>query len=205
MIADVARWSDGERKLEALGLDVESIEGAVLYGHAERATYTEFDAPGAGEYARWTRQIRRLSEVYVPQGWTRINPDNQPTLVHPKNRHSLIVASGNSFTGTRFGMPSTKNPRGRSVKNAVENNVALLDFADIDPVFGGLRETWMLLTFLSPDGQIYSEVSLPHSMNGDFITGWRHRLIIPPIDPQGIYIEDRQEEPPSYDFAIARK
>lgn len=205
MIVEAGNRNEGERKLESLGLDIRSIHDALLYGHAERETYTSFDAPGAGEYARWTRQIRRLSEVYVPQGWTRINPDNQPTIVHPSNRHSLVVASGNVFTGTRYATPSTKNPRGRSIRTAVDNNAALVDLAAVDPALAGLKETWMLLSFHSPDGKIYSEVSLPNSMSGEFISGWHDRILIPPVDPDGGESDSREEEPPSYDFAVVRK
>lgn len=205
MILDAYSSAEGSRRLEGLGLDVPTIHDVLLYGQAERDTYTDFDARGAGEYARWSRQVRRLSEKYVPRGWTRINPDNQPTIVHPSNRHCVVVAGGNSLTGIRFGNPTTKNPRGRTFRDAVGGNAVLFDLEDIEPVLGGLKETWILLTFASPDGKLYSEVSLPNGMTGDYISGWQERILVPPFDPQGGIHNAGEEEPPSYDFAISRK
>jgi hypothetical protein len=55
------------------------------------------------------------------------------------------------------------------------------------------------------EGMIQAEVSLPDEMTGDFITSWRHRIFIPPLDPSaGPFRRDGEEEPPSYDFAIVR-
>lgn len=197
-----------ERKLKQLGLDVPLIHDALLYGHAEAATYTTFDALGAGEYARWSREARRLAERLVPEDWERINPDNQPTLVHPSNRWCLVVTSGSSGTGWRHATPTTKNPKGRSIREAVMENaeLALLRPQEVKPALAGLRETWMLLTYVDINDQIWSEVSLPSEMLGDQIAAWEHRILIPKLDPSGDPDLLRgEEEPPSYDFDIVRK
>lgn len=199
----------GERRLSQLGLDVPTIHEILLYGNAEAATYTEFDAPGSSEVARWSRHVRRASEIFVPAGWKRINPDNQPTLVHPSTRWCLIVASGNSYTGVRYGRSTTKNPKGRTFRQAVQDNadLALFTLADLKPELAGLRETWVLLTYVNIDGEIQSEVSQPQEMDGEFITDWQHRILIPKIDPGAAPdgADQGGEEPPSYDFDIARK
>lgn len=206
MILEARLHDEGLERLSALGLDVPTIHDVLLYGQAERATYTNFDARGAGEYARWDRHVQRLSESYVARGWTRIDPDNQPTIVHPSNKHCVVVASGNAFTGGRFGTPTTKNPRGRSFQEAVGSNAVLMDLQDVEPVLEGLHETWVLLTFASSDGKLYSEVSLPSNMTGNYITAWKYRILIPQINPQGPLAEHNEEEGlPSYDFKIARK
>jgi hypothetical protein len=197
-----------ERKLKQLGLDVPLINQVLLYGHAEAATYTVFDPPGAGEYARWSRQCRKASELLVPEDWVRINPDNQPTLVHPSKKWCLVVTSGTSGTGANYATPTTKNPKGRSIREAVSENaeLALLRPQEIDPALAGLRETWMLLTFVDINDHIWSEVSLPSEMPGDQITAWEHRILIPTLDPSGgPGVQGGEEEPPSYDFDIVRK
>jgi hypothetical protein len=197
-----------DRKLKQLGLDVPLIHEVLLYGNAEAATYTNFDAPGAGEYARWTRECRRLSELLVPAGWERMNPDNQPTLVHPSNEWCLVVTSGSSGTGVRYATPTTKNPKGRSIRAAVMDNseLVLLRPQDVTPALAGLRETWMLMTNVDINGHIWSEVSLPSEMEGDQITAWEQRILITTIDPSsGPQVHDGEEEPPSYDFDIVRK
>jgi len=197
-----------DRKLKQLGLDVPLIHEVLLYGHAEAATYTTFDAPGAGEYARWSREARRLSELLVLDDWERMNPDNQPTLVHPSNEWCLVVTSGSSGTGVKYATPTTKNPKGRSIREAVMENaeLALLRPQDVNPALAGLRETWMLMTYLNIDDQIQSEISLPSEMEGDQIVAWEHRILIPTIDPSaGPESQGREEEPPSYDFDIVRK
>lgn len=132
----------GRDRLADLGLDVPTIHNVLAVGAAEQATYTSFDAPGASEMARWSRHIRRLSELLVPQGWARRDPLNQPTLVHPAARHCLLVTSGSVWTGTDLGVPATKNPKGRSIREAVEKNseLALLSVGELDPVLEGLRD-----------------------------------------------------------------
>lgn len=197
-----------ERKLKQLGLDVPLIHEVLLYGNAEAATYTNFDASGAGEYARWSRHVRRLSELLVPAYWERINPDNQPTLVHPGHEWCLVVTSGGTGTGVKYATPTTKNPKGRSIRTAVTENaeLALLRPQDVEPALAGLRETWMLLTYVDINDRIWSEVSLPNGMEGDQITAWAHRVLIPTLDPStGPEVQGGEEEPPSYDFDIVRK
>lgn len=197
-----------ERKLKQLGLDVPLVHEVLLYGNAEAATYTNFDAPGAGEYARWSREARRLSELLAPEGWERLNPDNQPTLVHPSNEWCLVVTSGSAGTGVKYATPTTKNPKGRSIREAVMANseVALLLPQDLKPALAGLRETWMLLTFVDINRHIWSEISLPSEMEGDQITAWEHRILIPALDPStGPQVQGGEEEPPSYDFEVVRK
>lgn len=197
-----------ERKLKQLGLDVPMIHEVLLFGNAEAVTYTNFDAPGAGEYARWSRHVRRLTELLVHDDWERINPDNQPTLVHPSNEWCLVVTSGSNGTGVPYATPTTKNPKGRSIRAAVMENaeLALLRPQDLTPALAGLRETWMLMTYVNIEDHIQVEVSLPSEMEGDQITAWDHRILIPTIDPSaGPQSQGGEEEPPSYDFDIVRK
>jgi hypothetical protein len=198
--------ASAERRLKQLGLDVPGIHDALLFGAAEAATYTDFDPSGASEMARWSRHVRRVSEIWVPQGWQRIAPDGQPTIVHPGNKWSLVVSSGNGATGVAWARPTTNNPKGRTIREAVQGNaeLALYQPQDIEPVLEGLRETWMLLTYVNMNGEIQSEVSLPSEMPGVFITDWTHRILIPNINPDS-FPGYRSEEPPSYDFAVVRR
>lgn len=208
--------SHAERRLGQLGLSIPAIHDMLLVGHAERATYTQYDARGAGEHARWSRHVRRASELLVPEGWRRIDPDGQPTLVHPSNKWSLVVASGSGATGVPYAIPTTKNPKGRSIRDAVQGNadlaeqgsadLALFGAEEVVPTLEGLRETWVLLTFKNMEDMIQAEVSLPDEMTGDYITSWQHRIFIPTLDPSfGPSKRGGEEEPPSYDFGIVRK
>jgi hypothetical protein len=198
--------TSAEQKLKQLGLDVQDLHEVLLYGAAEANTYTENDAKGAGEHARWSRHVRRASELYVPRGWQRIDPDCQPTLVHPSNKWCLVVSSGNNATGIAYARPTTKNPKGRSIRRAVEGNaeLALYQPHDIEPALEGLRQTWMLMTYVNVEDEIQAEVSLPREMEGEYITDWTDRVLLPTIDPTGI-LGSGEEEPPSYDFSIVRK
>jgi hypothetical protein len=197
-----------ERKLGQLGLSVPCVHDILMVGHAERATYTRFDARGAGEYARWSRHVRRASEILVPEGWTRIDPDGQPTLVHPSNKWCLVVASGNSATGVPYATPTTRNPKGRTIRDAVQENaeMALFGVEELAPALEGMRETWMLLAYANMDDMVQAEVSLPDEMTGDFIASWRDRILIPTLDPSaGPARRGGEEEPPDYEFKIVRR
>lgn len=207
MIHTVEPYSHGNRKLSDLGLDVASLTDVLLYGNAEQATYTNFDSRGAGGTAAWSRRARRLSEIYTPQGWQRIDPDGQPTLVHPDGKHCVITAAGNHFTGTSWGTPTTKNPRGKTFRDAVDNNLSLFAEDEVTPDLSDIRETWVLLSFRSGDGRIYAELSLPDNMVGNHISSWYTRILLPTIDPgtPDAFGSGNEDEPPNYDFAVTRK
>ena len=118
------------------------------------------------------------------------------------------MTSGSSGTGARYATPTTKNPKGRSIREAVMENAecALLRPQDVNPALAGLRETWLLMTHANIDDQVQSEISLPKEMEGDQITAWEHRILVPTIDPtSGPEARGGEEEPPSYDFEIVRK
>jgi hypothetical protein len=206
MILNAAVPGPGRRRLAQLGLRVEHIRDALLYGAAERATYSALDANGIGEAARWSRHVRRMSEVLLADGWTRLEIDNQPTLIHPGKKWSLVVASGTGGTGDPNYRPTTKNPKGRSIREAVRANseLALFTPQSVVPDLDGLRETWILLTYAS-DSLLRAEVSLPEEMRGEFVSRWTHRIILPSIDLGGDDDEGEQEEPPDYDFVVPRR
>ncbi len=207
MLYNYANDPSARQRLAELGLTVEQVHDTLLYGAAEKATYTDLDAPGAGEYARWSRHVRRMSETLAQQGWERINPDHQPTIVHPSHEHALVITGGNSGTGLAYANPTNKNPKGRSIRNAVTGNKESVLFRpqDVQPVLGGLRQTWVLLTYIGDRGQLRAEVSLPGDMTGEQITKWIHRIILPEIDPTVGADMESEEEPPSYDFKVVRK
>jgi hypothetical protein len=197
-----------DRKLNELGLDYATIREALLYGAAEKATYTEYDAPGTGEHARWSRHVRSLTQSYVPQGWKRINPDCQPTLVHPSRKWCLVVTSGDRGTGNANARPTTNNPKGRSIRNAVAENAefALFTVQEIEPDLEGLRQTWLLMYYVNLDGEVQAEVSLPREMSGNYISDYVDRILLPNTNPSdGLPYGLGNEEPPDYDFAIVRK
>jgi hypothetical protein len=197
--------------LEWLGITVEQIHEVLAYGEAERRTYTAFDAKSVPEAARWSRHVRRASEIFVPLGWERIDPMGQPTLVTPDKSRWLLVASGDPSTGWARYNPTTKNPKGRTIREAVEANAqGAIAVEDIDPAWAGAKETWVLLTAPGLD-TIRSEISFPEEMNGEFITKWTHRAIIPPFNKnqppplgrsQG---RGPQENPPQYDVDVRRR
>ena len=196
-----------DTRLLALGLSWPVIEEALRYGEAEKRTYTENDPRGAGEYARWSRHVRRMSEHLRADGWSRRDDMNQPMLIHPDNQWSLVVCSGNAYTGTTFGSPSTKNPKGRSIRSAVKNNdPALWRVEELDATIEGLSRTWMLLVSAREDG-IFSEVSLPLEMEGDFITKWIDRILLPVIDLSQPTVPpaNEDEDGEGYEFSVQPK
>lgn len=62
----------------------------------------------------------------------------------------------------------------------------------------------MLMTHVNVEDEIQAEVSLPREMEGEYISDWTDRILLPTVDPTGTP-GGGEEEPPSYDFAIVRK
>lgn len=117
-----------------------------------------------------------------------------------------MVTSGSGATGKGYAVPTTKNPKGRSIRDAVRGNadLVLLRPQDADPALAGLRETWLLLTYVNLERKLQAEVSLPTVMDGEFISDWEHRILLPMFDPAGPN-KSGEEEPPDYDFSVVRR
>ncbi|QNE18696.1 hypothetical protein F1D05_13230 [Kribbella qitaiheensis] len=202
-------------RLTKLGLDVETIHKVLRQADAEAATCTKLDPPYMGGSLRHGRTVRFLREELLPRDWDYDNPRNQCRIISPAGDFAVVASSGDAATGNERMKPTTKNPKGITIFEAVATNQLTFDLgSDFEPE----RKTPELLTWLLlywfDDGEIRSELSLPRSMEGSYINDWDVRIIFPsvPRDP-GPYVGaapgssdgDSSSDAAAYEVPVSRR
>ena len=129
---------------------------------------------------------------------------------------SIVVTSGNKFTGISDGRVKTKNPKGPSTLAYVSQNQDLFrDANEIADVEARKRkvdpnETWVLLYHIDKLNKLVrSELSLPkelHQLDGKLrIDEWEKRIILPEVSYdasiEDSLIDQAQEFSPEIDFS----
>lgn len=198
------------QQLRDMKLDEECFGNALASGAAEAASYSEGAAKSGPESGRWQRTIETFHHEVIGRqlGWERTDPLNLPTWTHPELEHAIVISSGDHFTGEfGFMQPTTKNPKGASFRNAVANNqVSLFDDVSLSGEMLNVK-TWVFL-YNFRSGFVYSELSLPSSMETSFIDRWEHRIILPRFDGNSGMFERREIEPEpdqDFNFSIQRR
>jgi hypothetical protein len=173
-------------RLYDLGVKLEVFRNAVEFGMTYASECTAHDPPSLPGILTWGKTIRFLRDQLVPQGWEPDNAQNYATVVHPTHAYAIAAAGGDAHTGKADETPSTRSEKGPATKQAVALNQ--LAFADISESFRRIerptpKQTWLLLYFYDKDAeQTRMELSLPSDINDDgYVTGWRERLILPPL------------------------
>jgi hypothetical protein len=188
MVAVIHVDDEAVSRLEQLGLEVESIERALLRGDAEARTISQLAPKGFEGTVRWGRASEFLREDLCGQGWTPDDTQNIARSISPEGSDCIVVTTGAKGTGVQGADPTTKYTKGSGTVACVEANY-LLDFAPEDLRKMGLigrpaadMRTWFLL-FLVAGDTIYAELSLPDVISKDGqITSWRERILLPPIN-----------------------
>ena len=177
-----------EEHLRRLGLTSEILQSAARAGHLGRVSSTNHDPIQAPGWENWRWIVRRLRELMHEKGWTTRNPNGLPITVRPDNRVAIAVASGALGTGDADLTPTTSHPKGDATALYVRVNrrqLLLFPVTQNSPADASdftKRSTWLFLTHLAND-RIYAELSLPDSIDEfGFISEWRQRLILKPID-----------------------
>ncbi|MFC7619383.1 hypothetical protein [Microlunatus sp. GCM10028923] len=177
-----------EHRLHDLGLDVPLLVRALQRADAEAKQTTGLEPPTAEGSTRYFKTVRFLREELVPLGWDPDNYRNFCRTVHPSRRHSIVVSSGDEFTGLDIHgtSPRTKYPKGDLTEVAVQRNAVqdAFDFGEefAEPIAERVRveSTWYLLQYTTPQ-HIQAEVSLPTAFKNGMITDWQERILLPLI------------------------
>jgi len=182
-------------------IDIFGFDGALLRDavvtRAPAASRSYADGlypPAAAGIVRWIETVATIREALAPFGYEPDDTDQLAKVIHRARGVAIVPASGSALTGIPLAVarkePSTKWPRGERTAVAVERNNQLALFGtaeehaaiDEDP---RLLETWVLLQHATTQ-EVRSELSLPGGMSArGFITTWRERFILPPLDNDG--------------------
>jgi hypothetical protein len=209
-------------ELHAKGLDVDSLQEAVLAGHNLAMRTTENDVATRAGYDRWAEPLRHLGDVYVPRGFKRIRPGGFEMLASPDDSFYIAVAAGNFATGKKNRMPCTRIERGPLTGQAVGHNRGQMTFnAKVvsitdDPIPGAEGPlTWFLLHYFDERAnQLRLELSVPvefttkagtdHERGS--VTRFEPRLILPQIAlGEDVDFDDEDEGDDEIDIPVSRR
>lgn len=188
----VLQGFDAEQRLYDLGLRADRLRGALEYGYGYAATCTRHNPLTLPGTMAWGFTIGALRDDLVNDGWTVGRERNLETVVHPSGSHGVLVASGNSHAGNPDGELRTRYRKGDATALVVTQNSQMAlgamasneaDARLLSDASPQGRQTWLLLHRLdSAHEVIRAELSLPDYIEHGWITGWRERIMLDPID-----------------------
>ena len=205
-MTEVALDHLAESRLQQLGLSGDLLTRVLLRADAEAKMTSALEPPTAEGTTRYNKTVGVLREELLPLGWNLSNAKNFCRTIHPSGAFSIVVSSGDEFTGVALpGMkPSTKYRKGELTALAVARNADQgvldlgLDFEVEAADAGGLETFWFLLSWVTGD-EIFAELSLPTAIEDGVIVDWQERLILPHICRRDPWPTITVEEPPEED------
>ena len=180
-------------RLAPLGLTIEILTTAVEDAVALYNTVTSSYPPTAPGFFLWAATINSLRQQLVHHGWTDENDRNYPLVIAPDRKFALSAAGGDSGTGIKTRSVTTRTGKGIATRDAVSRNQG--SFWDTDEGWAGgpgvsaIRQTWLLLIHVNPQGDVRAELSLPAGFGkGGRVTGWDERIILPLEDSRAVSV-----------------
>ena len=184
-----------EDKLKELGLTEKILLDAVSRGFLAWSNCTENHPLALPGMLAWGEANCGLRESLLPMGWERHNDRNLPLTVHRETKIAITVSSGDECTGIEGMVPRTRNPKGPTIRDAVQSNSAQLGLfsemaappapEDLEAV--DERATWLLLTYRDMMARVVRcELSRPVNIGIDGrVDGWAERIILGSIPFDG--------------------
>jgi len=205
---------DVNDRLSELGLKATTLREAVQRGFASWASCTVNHPTNYPGISFWADTIAAMRELLHSDGWIRRDDGNLPLTVDAKGRVSIVVSTGDEYTGLPDLTPSTQSSKGPRTVSVVEVNaqqIPLFDFKKHPEIVkqGEERLTWILLFHRDrASNEVRCELSCPVKMNEDGqIDAWAERIILPSVPFGGDDVEVRNDAPktPEIDVKIKRK
>lgn len=205
---------DSNERLAQLGLKAATLREAIERGFAAWASCTLNHPTNYPGISFWANTIAALRELLHPDGWKRRDDGNLPMTVDAAARVSIIVSTGDEYTGLPDLTPSTQSSKGPRTVNVVVVNaqqLPLFDFRRHPEIVkqGKERLTWILLFHRDKTShEVRCELSCPVKMDDDGqIDAWAERIILPsvPFGGDGTEVSSDASKTPEIDVSIKRK
>lgn len=201
-----------ENELELLELTPDLLNDVGLRILTAYSQTTSHDAANAaGSYAYFAA-VRAMRDILCPKGWSMARKANLEVIMNSEVSISILVSSGDKYTGREDREPSTKNSKGNQTKKIVYANAKNpYLFPEMNKAFQvnpGSTPTWFLLYHVdTKKSQMRMELSLPTSFDANDLKvhGWMRRIILSSIDFNRTQIEIEQDFAPAVEFEIRRK
>lgn len=204
---------DAEARLASLGLVPEELVRVAQRARVEAASCTDFDALGTAGFLLWSRFLRFLREELVVRGWESRRPRGSELTLNTSVGIKIIVTSGDKWTGSPYGNPQPKNPKGPTFFEAVVSNQSPLDFgpefdepdAYVDPEVLESLTTWIAIYRLTKSGEFFLEISKPGSIDPGGYVHWAERIIVSvPMPEAPMYMVGDSDDEGPYRMTVER-
>ncbi|KAG0194114.1 hypothetical protein DFQ28_001250 [Apophysomyces sp. BC1034] len=177
-----------------------SLDEALLrevseHGYRARLEATALHPTTAAGSYHWIASVYAIRSMLAERKWELKDSRNCPFIVSPERTVAIVVMTGDPDTGRPNGNPTNQAEKGSVLKQAVAQNQAqlkLFDAGSVSPTLAGPKEAtqlWVLLYHVAvgPDGkdEVRVELSLPSQFERKQIVGWRERIILRSIRPDG--------------------
>ncbi len=203
------------RRLGELGLTQEILTNAVIAAYQAWSNCTDFDPSMYRGLTIWAVAVRHLRLGLVPEKWQAKNEANYSITISPDGRIAIAVATGDEGTGIAQGFPTTQSSKGPRTMDALAANNRQLGFEFrfpdgntpplLDPATFGERATWLLLIHRS-NKELRAELSHPLGFDNNLrVSGWKERLLLPPIDIEQLASFQPGERKQPIDIPVRRK
>ncbi len=200
-------------RLQALGLTVATLRGALEKALASAALCSVDHPPNFAGLTLWAEAIRWLRDSLRDTGWRRDNSRGLATVVRGDNGLAITVVRGNELTGNPDpkSQPTTQYKRGPATIDRIQEN-GILPFDHLPADYFAQREgeiaappTWLLMHHKRGD-ELLCEMSFPTRVNqSGFVEAWGERIVLTsiPLDPERMRILD--EDPINPDVTVRRR
>ncbi|KQS64326.1 hypothetical protein ASG41_16915 [Modestobacter sp. Leaf380] len=197
---------------QLLGISVDHMSRVTQAAASGRNSTTEMhpkSSPGGYMYGEATAQFRR--ETVGDPGWDFDEAGGQPRTFNNERRVSVIVRSGDEFTGCNGPRaPRTKHTTGSETRRKISvNQLAAFDLGAVEAADDtSVFNTWVLLLAVV-DGEVRGELSRPASIDqAGHINTWTERLLLPATPLGGGFAqldEDERDDDQGDDLGISWK
>ena len=202
-------------RLRELGLTQEVLMNAVKAAYQAWSNCTDFDPSMYRGLTIWAVAVRHLRFGLVPEKWQAKNDANYSITISPDGRIAIAVATGDEETGIAQGFPTTQSSKGPRTMDALAANNRQLGFEFrfpggsapplLDPARFGECATWLLLIHRGSK-QLRAELSHPIGFDNNLrVSGWKERLLLPPIDIEQLTVFQPEERKQPIDVPVRRK
>ena len=196
-------------------LNEELLREVSEHGYRARIEATELHPTTAAGSFHWHAAVYAIRSMLVEQGWKPEDSRNCPFIVSPDRTIAIVVMTGDSDTGCIEGYPTNQAEKGAVLKQAVANNQRQMKLFNTGLVSAELANSkeatqlWVLLYHVTVGSngkaEIRAELSLPSQFEQKKIIGWRERIILASILPDGEALVQNDAPTGPIDVPIERR
>ena len=215
-ITTIHHGVEAVERLAEVGIPLSPLWAGLRNGLLFKASLTTHDTQAIRGIGTWNAVHRGLADASVRHGWVKREHKLFAVIEHPAGGLAIGVLAGDSTTGRVDSEPRNAAPILPGYRVQTRKRIALnLLVTGYRSHFSSVSEEWVppLTYFLvhhikGDTGEIQGELSLPTRLDGDYITEWHERIMLPPPESEASVVEGSSlldDEGDPFDINITEK